>query len=66
MNERERMMAGKLYHPYKVPDNPWAVIRAACKKFNNSDFWEDKTALDELRALFGEAPDDMVLTPPFY
>lgn len=66
MNERKRMMEGKLYHPYKVPDNPWATIRAACKKFNDSNFWEDKTALDELRKLFGKAPEDMVLTPPFY
>lgn len=66
MTEKERMMAGKLYHPYKVSDNPWATIRGACKKFNDSAFWDDRSALDELRTYFANAPKDMVLTPPFY
>lgn len=66
MTEKERMMTGKLYHPYKVSDNPWATIRGACKKFNDSAFWDDRSALDELRTYFANAPKDMVLTPPFY
>lgn len=66
MTEREQMMAGNLYNPYKVSNNPWATIRAACKKFNESEFWHDTTALDELRTHFAKAPADMVLTPPFY
>lgn len=66
MTERERMLSGKLYNPYKVSDNPWAEIRAACKKFNHSDFWNDSSALEELKRHFAKAADDMVLTPPFY
>lgn len=66
MTERERMLAGALYNPYKVANNPWAAIRAACKKFNESEFWVDRKALDELRIHFASAPEDMVLTPPFY
>lgn len=66
MTEHERMMAGMLYNPYKVENNPWESIRMACKKFNDSEFWIDKTALNELRELFASAPEDMVLTPPFY
>ncbi|MDO4168911.1 MAG: sugar O-acetyltransferase [Lachnospiraceae bacterium] len=66
MTEKERMYAEKLYDPYKVPDNPWATIRAACKKFNESDFWRDCSALNELKQHFAKASDDMVLTPPFY
>ncbi len=66
MTERERMLSGKLYNPYKVPNNPWATIRAACKKFNESDFWCNHDALDELKKFFAKANDDMVLTPPFY
>lgn len=66
MTEKERMFTGNLYNPYKVPDNPWAVIRAACKKFNESDFWCDHSALDELKKCFAKSHDDMVLTPPFY
>lgn len=66
MTERERMISGKLYNPYMISDNPWAEIRAACKKFNESDFWSDKSALDELKGHFAEAGEDMVLTSPFY
>lgn len=66
MTEKERMFSGKLYNPYKVQNNPWASIRAACKKFNESDFWCDQTALEELKMCFAKAGEDMVLTPPFY
>lgn len=66
MTERKRMISGKLYNPYMISDNPWAEIRAACKKFNESDFWSDKSALDELKKHFAEAGEDMVLTSPFY
>lgn len=66
MTEKERMFSGELYNPYKVPNSPWATIRAACKKFNESDFWCDKSALEELKKHFAKAGDDMVLTPPFY
>lgn len=66
MTEKERMFSGELYNPYKVPGNPWATIRAACKKFNESDFWCDQRALDELKQHFALAGDGMVLTPPFY
>lgn len=54
MTERERMLSGKLYNPYKVSDNPWAEIRAACKKFNESDFWCDSSALEELKNILPE------------
>ena len=55
MTERERMISGKLYNPYMISDNPWAEIRAACKKFNESDFWSDRSALDELKGHFAKA-----------
>jgi maltose O-acetyltransferase len=64
--EWERMIGQKLYNPYKVGDTSFERVHAAQKKFNESDFWEDRTALDELRKCFREAPRDMVLTPPVY
>ena len=66
MRERDRMLSGKLYHPGKIEGNTWDVIRAACKKFNDSEFWHDDSALNELCALFAQGPEDMTLTPPFY
>lgn len=66
MTEKERMYSGKLYNPYRVPDNPWAEIRAACKRFNESEFWSDRSAFEALKQCFGKAGEDMVLTPPFY
>ena len=51
MNDKERMFAGKIYSPFKV-ESQWKEIHAAIKKFNESNFWEDSTALNELKELF--------------
>ena len=64
--EWNRMMAGKLYSPYRVGDDSWEKVHVAQKRFNDSEFWHDRSALNELRKCFGSAPDDMVLTPPVY
>lgn len=66
MTEKERMLLGKLYDPYRVQEHPWATVRAACKKFNESEFWQDRQALEELKSYFAKAEEDMVLTAPFY
>lgn len=65
MNDKERMFAGKLYSPFKV-ESQWKEIHAAIKKFNDSNFWEDSTALNELKELFLSTGEGFVLTPPFY
>lgn len=66
MTETERMLAGKMYDPCKTENNSWAEVRSACKKFNDSEFWIDKTPFEELKKCFANAPEDMVLVPPFY
>ena len=65
MTDKERMFAGKLYSPFKV-ESQWIKIRRAVKKFNESNFWEDTTALRELQNLFRSTGEGFVLTPPFY
>lgn len=64
--EWNRMIEGKLYNPYKVGDSSWEVIRKALKSFNESEFWKDNSALENLKQFLGSAPDDLVLTPPVY
>ena len=64
--EWNRMMEGKLYNPYKVGDNSFKNVHAAQKKFNESEYWNDKSAFEELKKCFKVAPVDMVLTPPVY
>ncbi|MGN0380115.1 MAG: sugar O-acetyltransferase [Butyrivibrio sp.] len=64
--EWDRMMSQKLYSPYKVGGDSWGKVHAAQKNFNESEFWHDRTALEELKKCFGKAPEDMVLTPPVY
>ena len=65
-HEWNRMIDGKIYAPWKVGGDSWAKVHVAQKKFNESEFWHDKSALQELKKCFGQAPDDMVLTPPVY
>lgn len=64
--EWNRMMAQQLYAPNKVGDDSWERVHAAQKKFNESDFWCDSTALEELKKCFGTATENMILTPPVY
>lgn len=65
MTDKDRVFAGKLYNPFKV-ESQWMEIRKAVKKFNDSNFWEDTTALRELQNLFKSTGEGFVLTPPFY
>lgn len=65
-NEWNRMINQKLYNPYKVGGDSFERVHAAQKKFNESEFWKDRTAFEELKKCFKTAPDDMALTPPVY
>lgn len=64
--EWDRMLGCKLYNPYKVGDDSWEKVHEAQKKFNESEFWKDRSAFENLKLCFGRAPQDMVLTPPVY
>ena len=65
MNQNERQINGKLYDINKVENN-WMNARRACKKFNDSNFWEDNTELENLKKIFKHVGSNFVLTPPFY
>ena len=60
------MMNEKRYSPAKVGDDSWDRVHIAQKKFNESEFWHDRSAFEELEKCFGKAPEDMVLVPPVY
>lgn len=64
--EWDRMMKQQLYSPYKVGDDSWEKVHIAQKRFNESEFWHDTKALEELKKCFGKANKNMVLTPPVY
>lgn len=64
--EWNRMMEQQLYSPCKVGDDSWEKVHAAQKRFNESEFWHDTHALEELKKCFGKATENMVLTPPVY
>ena len=64
--EWNRMMNEKLYSPAKVGDDSWDRVHIAQKKFNESEFWRDRSAFEELKKCFGKAPEEMVLVPPVY
>lgn len=65
MTEKERAFAGKLYRPYKV-ESQWMEIRKAVKEFNDSEFWHDFTALENLKKLFLKVGEGVMIVPPFY
>ena len=66
MTEKERMLSGKLYHPYKVKDNIWEKNRETLEKFNSLSYKDFKKGMQLLREIFGHLEEDAVIVPPFY
>lgn len=60
------MLKGMLFDPFQVEGSTWNEVRKLCKAFNESNFWEDSEAFDELKKMFGHASSDMTIIPPFY
>lgn len=66
MSEKEKQQKGLLYNPYKVEGDSFGIARSLVKAFNESEFWKDRTALNQLRNIFKYSYDDIILTAPFY
>lgn len=66
MTEKERMLSGNLYNPYKVNDNTWQKNREALEKFNSLTYKEYGKGIKILKGIFGRVEEDAVIIPPFY
>ena len=66
MTEKERMLAGKLYCPFKVGDNSWEKSREVLEKFNSMPWNRERERMQLLKGIFGHLEDDAVIVPPFY
>lgn len=65
MNEKERMLSGKLYNPYKVGDNTWEKSREVLEQFDSMPWQMEKERMALLRSIFGHLEEDAVIMPPF-
>ena len=45
--EWNRMIGQQLYSPYKVGGDSWTRVHVAQKAFNESEFWHDRSALED-------------------
>ena len=66
MTEKERMLAGKIYCPFKVGDNTWEKSRVVLEEFNTMSWKREKERMELLKGIFGHLEDDAVIVPPFY
>lgn len=66
MTEKERMLSGNLYNPYKINDNTWEKSRETLEKFNSLSYKELKEGMLLLKEIFGHLEKDAVIVPPFY
>lgn len=66
MTEKERMLSGKLYNPFKVNDNIWNTNRQTLEKFNSISLTRHGEGMALLRNIFGKLPEDACIVPPFY
>lgn len=66
MTEKERMLSGKLYCPFKVGDNTWEKSREVLEKFDSMPWHQEKERMQLLQEIFGHLEEDAVIVPPFY
>lgn len=66
MTEKERMLSGNLYNPYKINDNTWEKSRETLEKFNSLSYKDLKEGMLLLKEIFGHLEKDAVIVPPFY
>lgn len=66
MTEKERMLSGRLYNPYKVEDKTWQKNRKVLEEFNAMSYQHRERGMQLLRGIFGDLGDDAVIIPPFY
>lgn len=66
MDDRKRMLDGKLYNPMNVHDGCWEASRKALEEFNKDPYRQIEGRMEHLRKVFGCLPEDAWITPPFY
>lgn len=66
MNEKQRMLSGKLYNPYHIQDHAWETCREALEKFHALRYDQQKERMQILKEIFGHLEDDANIIPPFF
>ena len=66
MTEKERMLSGKLYNPYKVDNSEWLNAKQKMATFNNSTYPIDENDMDILRSVFANLGDSSLIIPPVF
>lgn len=46
MTEKERMLSGKIYCPFKVGDNTWEKSREVLEQFNSMSWQKEKERME--------------------
>lgn len=58
MTERQRMIEGKLYNPYKVEGNEWEKSRVVLEQFNQMPYQLAKERMALLKVILGAMEND--------
>ena len=66
MNDKERMMKGLLYNPYKVDNPQWLTGKKILKQFNEIKADELDKGIDILKPLFHYIGKDTYIVPSLY
>ena len=66
MNEKERMLSGKLYNPYRVDNPEWLDAKEKMMAFNNSTWPIGSEQMNLLRNVFAKLGDNALIIPPMF
>lgn len=66
MNDKRRMLEGKLYNPYEVDDGDWERSRPVLAFFNAEPFEYERDRMEVLKPILGHLGKNCSIHPPFY
>lgn len=66
MNDKERMLCGKLYNPYKVNNPQWEKGKSLLKEFNDLNVHINDESMSILKKAFHNIGENTFIIPPLY
>lgn len=66
MTEKERMLSGNLYNPFRSDPGAWERCRSILDVFNSLPYERHGEGMALLRTVLGRLPEDACIMPPFY
>lgn len=66
MNDKERMLQGKLYNPYRIDNHNWLLGKKVLTQFNRIEANELDKGIEILKTVMRNIGENTLIVPPLY